>query len=158
MIRSVIVMLCAMWYYLYKVKNVKNTHGGVLLLVKLQALVCSFTKSSTPPWVFFTFFNCTNDTKSHNASQCRKIIGTDWSYLLWCIKPRFDIEPSNKDKHEKFLWEQLKRYWLLRVFSFFLQQSILAIIMRNDFSIWFCVSDSIYVCIPLLFSYSVIIL
>ena len=37
-------------------KNVKNTHGGVLLLVKLQALACNFTKSSSPPWVFFTFF------------------------------------------------------------------------------------------------------
>ena len=29
---------------------VKNTHGGLLLLVKLQA------KSNTPPWVFFMFF------------------------------------------------------------------------------------------------------
>ena len=25
-----------MWYHLYNFKNVKNTHGGVLLLVKLQ--------------------------------------------------------------------------------------------------------------------------
>ena len=31
----------------------KNVHGGVLLLVKLQALA---TKSNTLPWVFFTFF------------------------------------------------------------------------------------------------------
>ena len=29
---------------------------GVLLLIKLQALACKFTKSNTPPWVFFTFF------------------------------------------------------------------------------------------------------
>ena len=37
-------------------KNVKNTHGRVLLLVKLQAESCNFTaKSNTPPWVFFTF-------------------------------------------------------------------------------------------------------
>ena len=35
-------MLCAIWYHLYNLKNVKNTHGGVLLLV---------TKSNTPPWV-----------------------------------------------------------------------------------------------------------
>ena len=28
---------------------------------------CSFPKSNTPPWVFFTFFNCTNGTKSHNT-------------------------------------------------------------------------------------------
>ena len=30
------VMHCAIWYHLYNFKNVKNTHGGVLLLVKLQ--------------------------------------------------------------------------------------------------------------------------
>ena len=30
-------MFCAIWYILYNLKNVKNTHGGVLLLVKLQA-------------------------------------------------------------------------------------------------------------------------
>ena len=30
-------MRCAVWYHLYNLKNVKNTHGGVLLLVKLQA-------------------------------------------------------------------------------------------------------------------------
>ena len=34
----------------------KNTQGGKLLLVKLQAEVCNFTKSNIPPWVFFTFF------------------------------------------------------------------------------------------------------
>ena len=32
-----LVMLCAIWYHLYNSKNVKNIHGGVLLLVKLQA-------------------------------------------------------------------------------------------------------------------------
>ena len=26
---------CAIWYYLYKLKNVKNIHGGVLLSVNL---------------------------------------------------------------------------------------------------------------------------
>ena len=48
-------MRCAIWYDLYNLKNVKNTHGGVLLLVKLLK-ACNFTKSNTPPWVFFTFF------------------------------------------------------------------------------------------------------
>ena len=38
-------MLCAIWYHLHNLKNVKNAHGGVLLLV-----------SNTPPWVFFTLF------------------------------------------------------------------------------------------------------
>ena len=45
-------MRCAIWYHLYNLKNVKNTHGRVLLLVKLQA-----TKSNTHPWVFFMFFS-----------------------------------------------------------------------------------------------------
>ena len=30
------VMRCTIWYHLCNLKNVKNTHGGVLLLVKLQ--------------------------------------------------------------------------------------------------------------------------
>ena len=28
---------CAIWYHLYNLKNVKNYHGGVLILAKLQA-------------------------------------------------------------------------------------------------------------------------
>ena len=34
----------------------KSIHGGVLLLVKLQAKVCSFTKSNTPAWALSSFF------------------------------------------------------------------------------------------------------
>ena len=48
------------------VKNVKNTHGGVLHLVKLNI---TFTKSSTPPWVFFTFFKLRKWYKSRKASH-----------------------------------------------------------------------------------------
>ena len=47
------VMCCTIWYHLYNLKNVKNTHGGVLILVKLQA-DWNFIKINTPPWVFFT--------------------------------------------------------------------------------------------------------
>ena len=42
--------------FLYNFKNVKNTHGGVIFLVKLLAEACNFTKSNSPPWVFFTLF------------------------------------------------------------------------------------------------------
>ena len=31
------VVSCAIWYHLHNLKNIKNTHGGVLILVKLQA-------------------------------------------------------------------------------------------------------------------------
>ena len=33
----------------------KNTYGGVLLLVKLQDEDSNFTESNTPPWVFLKF-------------------------------------------------------------------------------------------------------
>ena len=52
---SLNVMRCAIWYHLCNSKNVKNTHGEVLLLEKLQAKSLNFTKSSTTLWVFFTF-------------------------------------------------------------------------------------------------------
>ena len=51
-------MLCAIWYHLYNFKKSEkhplNIHGGVFLLVKLQA-ACNFIKSNSPLWVFFTF-------------------------------------------------------------------------------------------------------
>ena len=45
-------LLCTILYHLYNLKSVKNTYGGMPLLVKLQAY---FTKSNIPPWVFFMF-------------------------------------------------------------------------------------------------------
>ena len=53
------------WYHLYNLKNMKDTHGGVLLLVKLQAF-SNFIKSNTPPWVFFTFLKL---YKSYQIAQ-----------------------------------------------------------------------------------------
>ena len=64
---SIYVMLWAMWYHLYNFKNVKNTHGGVLLLVELQALACNFTKSNILLGRFLGFLYCTNGTKSRNT-------------------------------------------------------------------------------------------
>ena len=67
------LMFCMIWYYLCNLKNMKNTHGGVLLLVQLQAEACNFTKSNTLLWVFFTFFNL---NKWHQIAQ-----STSSSYL-----------------------------------------------------------------------------
>ena len=50
------VMLFAIWYHLYNVKNMKSTHRGVLLLIKLQASVYSFTKSIIPSMSAFQVF------------------------------------------------------------------------------------------------------
>ena len=48
-------MRCAICYHLYNLKNVKNTHRGVLLTIE-EAKICNFTKSNTPQWVLFTIF------------------------------------------------------------------------------------------------------
>ena len=56
-IRYAMVMRCyGIRYHLYKSKNVKNTHRGVLPLVTLQASAYNFAKTNTPPWVFFHLF------------------------------------------------------------------------------------------------------
>ena len=60
-------MLCTIWYHLYNLKNVKNTHGGVLLLVKLQALKVTLFHGC-----FSGFLNYKNDTKSRKASHIKK--------------------------------------------------------------------------------------
>ena len=67
-------MLCTIWYHLYNLKNVKNTHAGVLLLVKLQAETCISTRSNTPPWVFFKLYKCYQIVQSA-------------SYVLTCVNP-----------------------------------------------------------------------
>ena len=66
----------AICYPFYNLKNVKNTHGGMLLLVKSEAEACNFTKSNTLPWVFSRFLNFTNVTKLRKASHEVK-----WSYI-----------------------------------------------------------------------------
>ena len=50
------VTLCVIWHHLYNLKNMRNTYGGVLHLVKLKAEASNFTESNTPPWVFVMFF------------------------------------------------------------------------------------------------------
>ena len=42
-ISFIYVMCCAIWYHVYNLKNVKNTHGRVLVF-------------NTLPWLFFAFF------------------------------------------------------------------------------------------------------
>ena len=56
------VMFCSIWYYLYNFKNMKNTHGGVLTLLKVALLHGCFS----------CFLNCANDTKLRNASHIIK--------------------------------------------------------------------------------------
>ena len=45
-----IVLCCAIWYHFYNLKNMKNTHGGVRLLVMFQSKTWNSTKSKVRPF------------------------------------------------------------------------------------------------------------
>ena len=64
--------LYAIWYHLHNLRNVKNTHGGMLPLVTFKAEPCNFTKSNAPLWVFFTFFKLSKGTKLYKASHVNR--------------------------------------------------------------------------------------
>ena len=87
-------MRCAIWYYLYNLKNMKNTHGRLLLLVKFQAEAeaetYNFTKGNTPPCSFHVFLNCTNCTKSGKA--------------YWAFCPS-DMDGSHALKAKHLIWK-----------------------------------------------------
>ena len=63
----------AIWYHLHNSKNVKNTHGGKLVLVALQAL----RKVKLLHRCFSRFLNCSNGTKSRKASHKKESIETN---------------------------------------------------------------------------------
>ena len=106
------MVCCATWYYLYNLKNVKNTHGKVLLLVRLQTVtflyplktsenlyptVCNFTKINLPPWVFFTCF------KLYKWYQIAQSITFSSSKLAQCFYPPYF-------KYRVVFQEQLEDY------------------------------------------------
>ena len=73
---SIYVIFCAIWYHLYNLKNVKNTHGGVILLRSC----------------FSRFLNYTNSTKLRNALHTsvfwtfEKLKKNRWNKkVLWII-------------------------------------------------------------------------
>ena len=85
-------MRCAIWYHLYNLKNMKNTHGGVLILVlKLTHLHGCFSR----------FLNCANGTKWPNAPH---ILGETETILeiieAWKNKEVVTNEVSLKEIHE----------------------------------------------------------
>ena len=56
-----------------KKKNVKNTHGGMLLLVKLKP--ATLIKVTLLHGCFHVFLNFTNGTKSRNAPHMKLYFG-----------------------------------------------------------------------------------
>ena len=67
---SYFILFCcwAIWYHFYNLKSVKKYPWRSVTFSKVEATACNFTKSNTPPWVFFKFLSCTNSKKSRKAS------------------------------------------------------------------------------------------
>ena len=58
-------MLYVIWYHLHNLKNAENNLGGVLLWLKPATLL----KETLLRGCFSRSFNCTNGTKSREASH-----------------------------------------------------------------------------------------
>ena len=98
------VMLCAIWYNLYNLKNVKNTHGGVLLLMKLQALVCSFfTLSKLYKWYQF----------AHSISYCNGCFRNFRFFLkpLMCMFQNGQIHFKNLAENTAKFFKYVRQFW-----------------------------------------------
>ena len=67
---SIFQMRYVIWFYFDNVKNVKSTHGVVLLLVKLQAKA-TLRKVRLLHGCFSGSLNCANGTKSRNAPHLK---------------------------------------------------------------------------------------
>ena len=80
-------------------KLFKNTHGGMLALVKLQA------KSNTPPWVFFTFF------RLYKWYQIAQRITWRWTWGIFPFSQSKVLTwvTSDKKRSISFYWWKL---WL----------------------------------------------
>ena len=82
--KDIHVMRCAIWYHLHNFKNVKNTHGGVLLLVKLQALAFSH--------LFCRFFSSSNKNRDETNEKCLRFswfwVGYFEQRFICCYKWR----------------------------------------------------------------------
>ena len=75
------MMRCAIWYHLYSLKSVTNTHGGVLLLVKLQAPLSSNYRKLELHLRFclFHFFFFTTETIPWVCKVHVLLKNSDWS-------------------------------------------------------------------------------
>ena len=82
--------LCKIWYHLCNLKKVKNTHGGLLLLVKFQG-----------PAYFFFFFQ-------KKIKYFFKLSKKSWHYDFFFFTYSFSMQRSYKLSEVRGKKEQLK--------------------------------------------------
>ena len=94
------VMLCTIWWHFYNFKNVKNTLGGLLLLVKLQSEACNFTKDNTDPWVFFTFFKLYKWYQiAQSITNVPKFLSMKWAHLEFDVLFLYFVRECSAANH-----------------------------------------------------------
>ena len=104
-------MLCRVWYHFHNLKNMKNTHGGVLLLAK----------NNLPPWVFFScFLNCTNGTKSCRVPKFIPKNTLKTGRYIWKTIPRLSKESKEKTLQKQCnLWDFFANFQINQDSKFF---------------------------------------
>ena len=110
------------WYDLYNSENVKNTHGGVLLLVTLLH------------GCFSRFLNCTNGTKPRNASHIMNENAFHFIYLKLPLRLILNLiltQISNSPKNYPFFYYVKKASTIGQGFVFSRQFSIFHFITTN---------------------------
>ena len=90
------MMHCAIWHHLYNLKNLKNTHGEALLLVKFPA---TLLKISLLHGCFSCFLNCNKGIKSGKMSHM--MIKLRVSY--------FHTDENNIKKQTYRMWSNLSK-------------------------------------------------
>ena len=76
-------MSCAIWYHLHNLKTAKNTHGRVLLLVKLQA---------SAPRVFFKLCKWYQIAQTHHINTISKPM--TWNHSAWNVTENWKLHLS----------------------------------------------------------------
>ena len=113
------VMLCTIWWHFYNFKNVKNTLGGLLLLVKLQSEACNFTKDNTDPWVFFTFFKLYKWYQiAQSITNVPKFLSMKWAHLEFDVLFLYFVRECSATNYKPFftkifLHSSFKKFWQL---------------------------------------------
>ena len=80
-------MLCAIWYHLYNLKNVKNTYRGVLLLVRLQAEAQRLRKASHFYFKFIQISSYSNGDLINAIKLVPSVITICSVYLYFRVLP-----------------------------------------------------------------------
>ena len=104
-VHSKYMMLCTIKYHLHNLKIVKNTHGGMLLLVKVQSE--TLLKGPRLNDCFSRFLNCINGTKSSKASHLIFSFPTRWASFRkdFSIVFSYLLVASSRSSLDQCFWQ-----------------------------------------------------